>query len=64
MNSIRSRSRSLLFGAVAAGIVAAAAPAWAQQPAVNPSSPACGDAVVDQPLQEGLIGARTKGGSR
>src|SRR5712671_6499207 len=39
MNSIRSRSRSLLFGAVATGIVAAAAPAWAQQPAVNPSSP-------------------------
>jgi len=39
MNSVRSRSRSLLFAAVATGIVAAAAPAWAQQPAVNPSSP-------------------------
>ena len=39
MNSIRSRSRSLLFAAVAAGTVVAAAPTWAQQPAVNPSSP-------------------------
>jgi glucose/arabinose dehydrogenase len=37
MQAVLSRPRSLLFAAVAAGIVAAAAPAWAQQPAVNPS---------------------------
>jgi glucose/arabinose dehydrogenase len=40
MQAVLSRPRSLLFAAVAAGIVAAAPPAWAQQPAVNPSAPA------------------------
>jgi glucose/arabinose dehydrogenase len=40
MKTIQSRPRSLLLATLAAAIVTAAAPAWAQQPAVNPASPA------------------------
>ncbi len=39
MNPFRSRPRNLLLAAVAAGIVAAATPALAQQPAVNQPPP-------------------------
>jgi len=40
MNFVLSHPRSLLVAALAAGIICAAAPVWAQQPAVNPTSPA------------------------
>src|ERR1700756_860541 len=40
MNLVRSGRRSLLLAVVAAGILAAAGPGWAQQPAANPAPPA------------------------
>src|SRR5215471_1313215 len=40
MNFVLSHPRSLLVAALAAGIICAAAPVWAQRPAVNPTSPA------------------------
>ena len=40
MNAARSRPRSLLLATLAVGIVASAAPVWAQQPTTNPAPPA------------------------
>lgn len=40
MNAVRSRLFGLLPMALAAGILATAAPVWAQQPAANPARPA------------------------
>src|SRR5215813_1425479 len=40
MNAIRYQLRRLLPAALATGIVAAAGPVWAQQPATNPAPPA------------------------
>jgi hypothetical protein len=40
MNPVRSGPRSLLLAVVATGILAAAGPVCAQQPAANPAPPA------------------------